>query len=101
MEGDDPDHLKAAPTLKHFLAYNNEVGRDTTSSTVPPRVLNEYDLQAFESALQANAATGVMASYNLVNGRPTTVEPDAQRRSGAGADQPLFNVTRRRRARTT
>src|SRR4051794_13532292 len=30
LEGGDPDHLKAAPTLKHYLAYNNEVSRDVT-----------------------------------------------------------------------
>src|SRR5882724_8192499 len=28
LEGDDPLRLKAAPTLKHYLAYNNEAGRD-------------------------------------------------------------------------
>ncbi len=43
---------------------------------MPQRVLNEYDRQAFKAALQADAATGVMASYNLVNGRPATVDPD-------------------------
>jgi beta-glucosidase len=75
MEGGDGTYLKTAPTLKHFLAYNNEVRRDVTSSNVPPRVLHEYDEQAFEPTLRADAATGVMASYNLVNGRPNTVSP--------------------------
>ncbi len=79
MEGNDPRYLKAAPTLKHYLAYNNEAGRDVTSSNVPQRVLNEYDREAFRPALAANAATGVMASYNLVNGRPDTVESGPQR----------------------
>ena len=35
LEGDDPGQLLAAPTLKHYLAYNNETGRDVTSSNVP------------------------------------------------------------------
>ena len=39
-------------------------------------MLNEYDRQAFKPAITAGAATGVMASYNLVNGRPATVDPD-------------------------
>jgi beta-glucosidase len=92
IEGDDPTYLKAAPTLKHFLAYNNEVGRDVTSSNVPPRVMREYDLQAFEPTLRANAATGVMASYNLVNGRPNTVSPLLNEIRSL-SDKPLFNVS--------
>ncbi len=92
MEGDDPDHLKAAPTLKHFLAYNNEAGRDVTSSEVPPRVLHEYDEQAFEPTLRAGAATGVMASYNLLNGRPMTVSP-LLNEIRAWSPRPLFNVS--------
>ena len=101
MTGGDPDHLKSAPTLKHYLAYNNEVRRDVTSSNVPPRVLNEYDRAAFKPAIAADAATGVMASYNLVNGRPATVDPDLatvvrgldrpaadQRHGRLGAEQP-------------
>ena len=92
IEGNDPTYLKAAPTLKHFLAYNNEVQRDVTSSNVPARVLHEYDEQAFEPTLRANAATGVMASYNLVNGHPDTVSPmlnDLRSVSG----KTLFNVS--------
>src|SRR3954452_8462265 len=68
LQGDDPDRLKTAPTLKHYAAYNNEAGRDSTSSNVPQRVLNEYDREVFRIPLENDAATGVMASYNLVNG---------------------------------
>ncbi len=76
IEGNNPKYLLAAPTLKHYLAYNNEAGRGQTSSMEPPRVLNEYERAAFQAPLQAGAATGVMASYSLVNGRPNTVNPD-------------------------
>ncbi|MEU0791639.1 glycoside hydrolase family 3 C-terminal domain-containing protein [Amycolatopsis sp. NPDC005961] len=76
IQGDDPRYLRAAPTLKHYLAYNNEVGRDTSNSSVPPKILHDYDEQAFKIPLQAGAANGVMPSYNLVNGRPNTVSPD-------------------------
>ena len=93
LEGGDPLRLKAAPTLKHYLAYNNEAGRDVTSSNVPPRVLNEYDRQAFEPAMAANAATGVMASYNLVNGRPATVDPDLGTLVRQWSGYPVFNVS--------
>ncbi|WP_433383851.1 glycoside hydrolase family 3 C-terminal domain-containing protein [Actinoplanes sp. CA-142083] len=93
LQGGDPNHLKAAPTLKHYLAYNNEAGRDVTSSNVPNRVLNEYDRAAFKPALSANAATGVMASYNLVNGRPATVDPDLAGLERSWSKYPLFNVS--------
>ncbi|PJI94797.1 glycoside hydrolase family 3 protein [Luteimicrobium subarcticum] len=93
MEGDDPFYLKTAPTLKHYLAYNNETNRDTSSSVVPPRVLHEYDEQAFEPAISADAATGVMASYNLVNGRPATVDPTLDSTVRSWTDKTLFNVS--------
>jgi len=93
MQGNDPNHLKTAPTLKHYLAYNNEAGRDVTSSNVPARVLNEYDRAAFKPAIVANAATGVMASYNLVNGRPATVSPDLNDVVRSWTKTPLFNVS--------
>ncbi|QUX28873.1 glycoside hydrolase family 3 C-terminal domain-containing protein [Nocardiopsis akebiae] len=67
--------LRLAPTLKHFLAYNNEEGRCETSSDLPPRVLHEYELQAFLPALAEGAAVSVMPSYNLVNGRPAHLSP--------------------------
>jgi beta-glucosidase len=75
MTGDHPVYLRAAPVLKHFLAYNNEDDRCTTSSGLRPRVLHEYDLAAFRPAIARGAATGVMAAYNLVNGRPCHVSP--------------------------
>jgi beta-glucosidase len=66
---------RTAPTLKHFLAYNNETDRDTTSSELTPRVLHEYDLPPFRIPIEAGAASAVMASYNLVNGRPAHLSP--------------------------
>jgi beta-glucosidase len=76
LSGDDTDgYLLTAPTLKHFLGYNNEDFRDLTSSELRARVLHEYDLPPFRAPIQAGAATGVMPSYNLVNGRPAHVSP--------------------------
>ncbi|MFC5911705.1 glycoside hydrolase family 3 protein, partial [Streptacidiphilus monticola] len=75
MTGDHPRYLRTAPVLKHFLAYNNEDDRCTTSSGLRPRVLHEYDLAAFRPAIATGAATGVMAAYNLVNGRPAHLSP--------------------------
>ncbi|MCX5246376.1 glycoside hydrolase family 3 C-terminal domain-containing protein [Streptomyces sp. NBC_00201] len=93
LTGGDPDHLKTAPTVKHFLANNNEVHRDTTSSELRPRVLKEYDEQAFRPAIAADAATGVMTSYNLVNGRPNTVNPALDDTVRSWTSQRLLNLT--------
>ncbi|MEU8827364.1 glycoside hydrolase family 3 C-terminal domain-containing protein [Streptomyces sp. NPDC048636] len=93
LEGDDPGHLKTAPTLKHYLANNNEWHRTTTSSQLRPRVEHEYDEGAFKPALSADAATGVMSAYNLVNGRPNTVNPDLNDTVRRWTRRELFHVT--------
>lgn len=93
IEGNNPRYLQAAPTLKHYLAYNNEAGRGQTSSMEPPRVLNEYERTAFQAPLQAGAATGVMASYSLLNGRPNTVNPDLGTLVRSWSRNTLMNVT--------
>jgi beta-glucosidase len=102
--GDRPGCLKTAPTLKHFLAYNNETDRCQTSSNLPPRVLHDYELPAFRAPVQAGAAVAMMPSYNLVNGRPAHLSPlinDVVRRwtsddllvvSDAGAPANLYGL---------
>ncbi|MET9634362.1 glycoside hydrolase family 3 C-terminal domain-containing protein [Lentzea sp. NPDC006480] len=75
LAGEHDRFLRSAPVLKHFLAYNNENDRCVTSSGVRPRVLQEYDLAAFRPVVASGAATGAMAGYNLVNGRPCHVSP--------------------------
>jgi beta-glucosidase len=79
LGGDHPVYLRTAPLLKHFLAYNNETDRTTTSSVLRPRVLHEYDLRPFHAPIAAGVAVGVMPSYNLVNGRPCHVSPYLER----------------------
>ncbi|MFF8638500.1 glycoside hydrolase family 3 C-terminal domain-containing protein [Streptomyces pilosus] len=75
LRGDHPVYWRTAPVLKHWLAHNNETDRDTSSASVRPRVLHEYDLRAFREAVEAGAVAGVMPAYNLVNGRPNHVSP--------------------------
>ncbi|WP_306319058.1 MULTISPECIES: glycoside hydrolase family 3 protein [unclassified Streptomyces] len=93
LTGGDPEHLKTAPTIKHYLANNNEADRAATSSDLRPRVLREYDEAAFRPAVEAGAVTGVMAAYNLVNGRPCTVNPDLDATVRSWTDHDLLNVT--------
>ncbi|MFE5598955.1 glycoside hydrolase family 3 C-terminal domain-containing protein [Streptomyces coelicoflavus] len=75
LRGDHPAYWRTAPVLKHWLAHNNETARDTSSASVRPRVLHEYDLRAFRETVEAGAVAGVMPAYNLVNGRPNHLSP--------------------------
>lgn len=75
LRGDHPVYLRTAPTLKHFLGYNNETDRCTTSSAMRARVLHEYEFPCFRGPIAAGAAVAVMPSYNLVNGRPAHLTP--------------------------
>ncbi|GAA3437597.1 glycoside hydrolase family 3 C-terminal domain-containing protein [Kutzneria kofuensis] len=93
LAGDDPSFLRTAPVLKHFLAYNNEDDRCTTSSGLRPRVLQEYDLAAFRPVVESGAATGAMAAYNLVNGRPCHVSPLIESELRRWTDDELFVVS--------
>ncbi|WBB59033.1 glycoside hydrolase family 3 C-terminal domain-containing protein [Streptomyces sp. WMMC500] len=92
LSGGDPDNLKTAPLVKHYLANNNEVRRDQTSSDLRPRVLREYEEPAYRAAISADAACGVMTAYNLVNGRPCTVT-DLNASVRTWTDRALLNVT--------
>ncbi|MFF4475427.1 glycoside hydrolase family 3 C-terminal domain-containing protein [Streptomyces melanosporofaciens] len=89
LRGDHPERWRTAPVLKHWLAHNNETDRDTTSSSVRPRVLHEYDLAAFRGAVRAGAVAGVMPAYNLVNGRPNHLSPYLREQLRTWTDQEL------------
>ncbi|MFK4089580.1 glycoside hydrolase family 3 C-terminal domain-containing protein [Kribbella sp. NPDC020789] len=93
LAGDGSGPLQTAPTLKHFLAYNNETDRCATSSNMPARVLREYELPAFEAPLRAGAAVAVMPSYNLVNGRPAHLTPLINDVMRGWSDQELLVVS--------
>ncbi|WP_439656981.1 glycoside hydrolase family 3 C-terminal domain-containing protein [Lentzea sp. HUAS TT2] len=93
LAGEHHRFLRAAPVLKHFLAYNNEDDRCVTSSGLRPRVLREYDLAAFRPVIASGAATGAMAGYNLVNGRPCHVTPLVNDELRRWTDQELFVVS--------
>ncbi len=93
LRGDDPERLKTAPTLKHFLGYNNETDRCVSSSNLSPRVLHEYELPAYRPAIESGAAVAVMASYNLVNGVPAHVTPIINEHLRRWTDGELFVVS--------
>ncbi|MFH9862640.1 glycoside hydrolase family 3 C-terminal domain-containing protein [Streptomyces sp. NPDC017202] len=90
LRGEHPTYWRTAPVLKHWLAHNNETGRDVTSSSVRPRVLHEYDLRAFRDTVEAGAVAGVMPAYNLVNGRPNHVSPYLREQLRTWTEQELL-----------
>ncbi|MFF0159587.1 glycoside hydrolase family 3 C-terminal domain-containing protein [Streptomyces sp. NPDC005263] len=90
LRGDHPTYWLTAPVLKHWLAHNNETDRATTSSSVRPRVLHEYDLRAFRETVEAGATAGVMPAYNLVNGRPNHVSPHLREHLRTWTDEELL-----------
>ncbi|MEE6308309.1 glycoside hydrolase family 3 C-terminal domain-containing protein [Plantactinospora veratri] len=93
LSGDDPERLKTAPVLKHYAAYNREADRSLTSANLRPRLRHEYEGAAFRPAIAAGAATGVMAGYNLVNGRPSHVNPDFTEVIRSWTDRDLYHVS--------
>ena len=90
LRGEHPTYWRTAPVLKHWLAHNNETDRATSSSSVRPRVLHEYDLRAFRETVEAGAVAGVMPAYNLVNGRPNHVSPYLREHLRAWTDEELL-----------
>ncbi|MFH9726385.1 glycoside hydrolase family 3 C-terminal domain-containing protein [Streptomyces sp. NPDC017254] len=90
LRGDHPVYWRTAPVLKHWLAHNNEAARDTSSASVRPRVLHEYDLRAFRGPVEAGAVAGVMPAYNLVNGRPNHLSPYLEDELRGWTDQELL-----------
>ncbi|MFC7303758.1 glycoside hydrolase family 3 C-terminal domain-containing protein [Streptomyces monticola] len=90
LRGDHPVYWRTAPVLKHWLAHNNETARDTSSASVRPRVLHEYDLRAFRGAVEAGTVAGVMPAYNLVNGRPNHVSPYLREHLRRWSDEELL-----------
>ena len=86
MRGNHERVWKTVPTLKHFLAYDNETDRSTTSSEMSLRTLHEEELPAFREPLETQAAGAIMLAYNRVNGTPAHTQPElvAEARTWSG-----------------
>jgi beta-glucosidase len=65
-----------ATTVKHFLANEAEFERHAISSVVDERAMRELYLVPFELAISEGGALGLMTSYNRLNGRWLTEQPE-------------------------
>ncbi|HEX9200512.1 MAG TPA: glycoside hydrolase family 3 C-terminal domain-containing protein [Acidobacteriaceae bacterium] len=54
--------------IKHYVANDQETGRNTLNVVLDQRSLRETDLLAFQIAINLAHPAGVMCSYNRVNG---------------------------------
>ena len=73
VQGNDPEHLKAAATPKHFAVHSGpEKTRLGFDSRVSEKDLRETYLPAFHKCVRAGAQS-VMSAYNAVNGTPCSV----------------------------
>ncbi|KAJ6160331.1 hypothetical protein N7470_003727 [Penicillium chermesinum] len=79
MRGVDPDQLKIIATAKHFAGYDIEnwgnhsrLGNDLS---ITQQDLAEYFTPQFVAAVRDAKVHSVMASYNAVNGVPSSANP--------------------------
>jgi beta-glucosidase len=75
LQGPDPDHWQAASLMKHFLANENENGRESTSSDFGERLFREYYSVPFRMGFELGGSRAVMAAYNAWNGTPMMIHP--------------------------
>ncbi len=78
MAGDSERYLETIPTLKHFCANTNEQDRGTDNSVFSLRLKHEYYYAPFRAAIKHGGARSMMASYNKVNGVPSSCNPELQ-----------------------
>jgi beta-glucosidase len=82
-------YLKVASTAKHYALNNVEANRLSGDSVTTEADLHQYYLRQFESLIEDDHVSGLMTSYNAINGTPAavntyTVNQLAQRTFGFG-----------------
>jgi beta-glucosidase len=67
-------YLKVAATAKHYALNNEEDDRNSGSSDTTDANIRDYYTKQFASLVQNAHVSGVMTSYNAVNGTPSPAD---------------------------
>jgi beta-glucosidase-like glycosyl hydrolase len=79
-EGNTPDgqpetgYLKVAATAKHYALNNVEQDRTGITSNVSDTELHDYYTKQFASLIENAHVSGLMTSYNAINGTPSVAD---------------------------
>ena len=83
LQGEDPDHLKAAACAKHFAVHSGPEGiRHEFNAVVSKQDLYETYLPAFKACVQEAKVEAVMGAYNRTNGEPCCASKTLLQESG-------------------
>jgi beta-glucosidase len=66
-------YLKVASTAKHYALNNVEANRLSGDSVTTEADLHQYYLKQFQSLIEDDHVSGIMTSYNAINGTPGAV----------------------------
>jgi beta-glucosidase-like glycosyl hydrolase len=67
-------YLKVAATAKHFAMNNEEDDRTSGSSDTTDANVRDYYTKQFQSLTENAHVSGIMTSYNAINGTPSPVD---------------------------
>ncbi|WP_414641074.1 glycoside hydrolase family 3 C-terminal domain-containing protein [Actinospica sp.] len=67
-------YLKVASTAKHYALNNTEDNRTGISSNVSDTDLRDYYTKQFASLIENSHVSGLMTSYNAINGTPSVAD---------------------------
>ena len=66
-------YLKVAATAKHYALNNVEANRTSGDSVTTDANLRDYYTKQFQGLIENSHVSGIMTSYNAVNGTPSAV----------------------------